>query len=107
LASVLGFEIDLETSVEPFKQYLTNLGYDEKLFTVREIVDKVIATKETVRICGKIPAYATSLSVNKVGLDVEHRELQDTTQHNNQERVGLNAKHRNCGFAECWEVNLV
>lgn len=65
-------EIDLETSVKPFKQYLTNLGYDEKLFTVRKIVDKVIATKEQVTICGKIPAYATSLSVNKVGLDAKY-----------------------------------
>jgi hypothetical protein len=41
-------EIDLETSVEPFKQYLSNLGYEDKLFTVRKIVDKIIATKETV-----------------------------------------------------------
>jgi site-specific DNA recombinase len=65
-------EINLETSVEPFKQYLSNLGYEEKLFTIRKIVDKVIATKEKVRICGKIPAYATSLSVKKVGLDVKH-----------------------------------
>lgn len=88
-------EIDLETSVKPFKQYLTNLGYEEKLFTVRKIVDKVIATKEQVRICGKIPAYATSLSVNKVGLDVEHSDTRDTTQHNSDRQVGLDAKHWN------------
>jgi site-specific DNA recombinase len=86
-------EIDLETSVEPFKQYLSNMSYEDKLFTVRKIVDKIIATKENVRICGKIPAYATSLTVNKVGLDVEHSDTRDTTQANKQEQVGLNAKY--------------
>ncbi len=86
-------EIDLETSVEPFKKYLSNLGYEDKLFTVRKIVDKIIATKENVRICGKIPAYATSLTVNKVGLDVEHSDTRDTTQANKQEQVGLDAKY--------------
>jgi hypothetical protein len=95
-------EIDLETSVEPFKQYLSNLGYEDKLFTVRKIVDKIIATKETVRICGKIPAYATSLTVNKVGLDVEHSDTRDTTQAIKQEQVGLNAKYWHSRFAECW-----
>jgi site-specific DNA recombinase len=92
-------EIDLETSVEPFKQYLTNLGYEEKLFTVRKIVDKVIATKEKVRICGKIPAYATSLTVEKVGLDVNNSDTQDTTQRNSDRQVGLDAKHWYCWFA--------
>jgi site-specific DNA recombinase len=92
-------EIDLETSVEPFKQYLSNLGYEDKLFTVRKIVDKIIATKEIVRICGKIPAYATSLTVNKVGLDVEHSDTRDTTQAIKQEQVGLNAKYWNCWIA--------
>jgi len=67
------------------------MSYEDKLFTVRKIVDKIIATKENVRICGKIPAYATSLTVNKVGLDVEHSDTRDTTQANKQEQVGLNA----------------
>lgn len=89
-------EINLETSVDPFKKYLSNLGYEDKLFTVRKIVDIVIETKETVRICGKIPAYATSLTVNKVGLDVEHSDTRDTAIQNNQEKVGLNAKYWNC-----------
>ncbi|MCA9328431.1 hypothetical protein KC959_01550, partial [Candidatus Saccharibacteria bacterium] len=87
--------------VEPFKQYLANLGYEDKLFTVRKIVDKIIATKEQVRICGKIPAYATSLTVNKVGLDAEHSDTRDTTTQNNQEQVGLNAKHWDCWLAKC------
>lgn len=92
-------EIDLESSVEPFKQYLSNLGYEDKLFTVRKIVDKIIATKENVRICGKIPAYATSLTVNKVGLDVEHSDTRDTKQHNSDRQVGLDAKYWYCWVA--------
>lgn len=100
-------EIDLETSVEPFKQYLSNLGYEDKLFTVRKIVDKIIATKETVRICGKIPAYATSLTVNKVGLDVEHSDTRDTTQAIKQEQVGLDAKYWHRWTSKCWEVDTV
>lgn len=98
-------EIDLESSVEPFKKYLENLGYDEKLFTVRKIVDKVIATKEKVRICGKIPAYATSLTVKKVGLDVEHSDTRDTTQPNSDRQVKLDAKHWDRGTAECRQVH--
>ncbi|MGH7197076.1 MAG: recombinase family protein [Candidatus Saccharimonadales bacterium] len=100
-------DIDLETSVEPFKQYLSNLGYEDKLFTVRKIVDKVIATKENVRICGKIPAYATSLTVNKVGLDVEHSDTRDTTQAINQEQVGLNAKHWHCRPTKRRQIDAV
>lgn len=94
-------EIDLETSVEPFKQYLSNLGYEDKLFTVRKIVDKIIATKEIVKICGKIPAYATSLTVNKVGLDAERSDTRDTTQAIKQEQVGLNAKHWYSQYSKC------
>lgn len=100
-------EIDLETSVEPFKKYLENLGYEDKLFTVRKIVDKIIATKETVRICGKIPAYATSLTINKVGLDVDHSDTRDTKQHNSEAQVGLDAKYWNYRIAKCWQVNLI
>ncbi len=40
-----------------------------------------------------IPAYASSLSVNKVGLNAKHSDSRDTTQPINQEQVGLNAKH--------------
>jgi site-specific DNA recombinase len=88
--------IDLETFAEPFKQYLSNLPYEDKLFTVRKIVDKVIATKEKITICGMIPAYASSISVKKVGLDVKHSDTQDTTQRNSDRQVGLDAKHWYC-----------
>lgn len=42
--------IDLESSVDLLKQYWANLAYEDKLFTVRKIVDKVITTKEKVTI---------------------------------------------------------
>ncbi len=64
--------IDLDSFVEPFKQFLGNLSYEDKLFTVRKIVDKVIATKEQVTICGLIPAYSTVVSEQQVVLDAKH-----------------------------------
>ncbi|HUC96327.1 MAG TPA: recombinase family protein [Candidatus Saccharimonadales bacterium] len=77
-------KVDLNTFVKPFKQFLTNLSYEDKLFTVRKIVDKVIATKEQVTICGMIPIYAVG-----------------------QEKVGLDAKYRNRRLAERWQINFV
>ncbi len=65
--------------MEPFKQYLANLPYEDKLFTVRKIVDKVIVTKEKVTICEMIPAYASSISVQKFGLNAKHWHGYDTT----------------------------
>ena len=72
------------------------MSYEDKIFTVRKIVDKVIATKEQITICGNIPAYANSMSIQKVGLNVKHSQLQDTTQPNMEGHVKLDAKHWNC-----------
>jgi site-specific DNA recombinase len=99
--------IDLDTFAEPFKQYLSNLPYEDKLFTVRKIVDKVIATKEKVTIWGMIPAYAASVSVKKVGLDVKHSDTQDTTQRNSDRQVGLDAKHWHCRITECRQIHTI
>lgn len=99
--------IDLQAFVGPFKEFLTNMEYEDKLFTVRKIVDKVVATKEQITICGNIPVFATAISVNKVGLDVEHSDTRDTTQANKQEQVGLNAKYWYRRLAECRQVDLI
>jgi hypothetical protein len=48
------------------------MSYKDKIFTVRKIVDKVIATKEKITICGMIQSYANSMSVQKVGLNAKH-----------------------------------
>lgn len=74
------------------------MSYDDKLFTVRKIVDKVIATKEQITICGNIPSYANSVAIQKVGLNVKHSQLQDTTKPNTEVEVGLDAKHWHSDF---------
>jgi hypothetical protein len=48
------------------------MSYEDKLFTVRKIVDKVIATKEQVTICGLIPVYEPIVSEQYVGLHAKH-----------------------------------
>ena len=91
--------IDLEAVTEPFKQYLSNLAYDDKLFTVRKIVDKVVATKEKVSICGNIPVYATSLTLQKVDFNANYSDIQNATQPNTEGHVKLDAKYRDRGVA--------
>ncbi|MDB5177307.1 MAG: Site-specific recombinase, invertase Pin [Candidatus Saccharibacteria bacterium] len=38
-----------------FKELLSELEFEEKLTVVHQVIDKVIATKETVTLCGNIP----------------------------------------------------
>lgn len=64
--------IDFESVANNFRESLTDMPYEDKLFTVRKIVDKVIATKERVTICGQIPVLYHSVDA-RVGLYVEHR----------------------------------
>ena len=55
-----------------FRGSLTDMPYEDKLFTVRKIVDKVIATKEQVKICGRIPVLEHLVGA-QVGLYVDNR----------------------------------
>ena len=70
--------IYLDSFAEPFGQFLGNLSYEDKLFTVRKIVDKVISTKEKVTICGLIPAYSAVISEQQVVLDAKHWHCRPT-----------------------------
>lgn len=60
--------LDPEKLVAPFKQFIDNLSFDDKLFIVRRLTDKIVATKEEVTICGFIPlmdkAEAAKLAKN-------------------------------------------
>lgn len=55
ISVILLKDIDLNVVAAPFKKFLDKLPYDDKLSTVRTNVDKVIAIKEKVEICGSIP----------------------------------------------------
>jgi site-specific DNA recombinase len=64
--------INVEDIVNRFTQFIGKLSFEDKLFTVRKLVDKVIATKEEVIICGHIPVMALA-TAGKVELRAEHR----------------------------------
>jgi site-specific DNA recombinase len=69
--------LDPTMLVKPFADFMQNLDYKGKVFTVRKIVDKVVATKEEVTICGFIPVLEAPAA----------------------EKLGLHAKYRDCGVA--------
>lgn len=77
--------LDTDAFTESFKAFLADLTYEDKLFTVRQVVDRVEATKELVIICGNIP-IPKKISGSQVGLRVNNR-------------------HRR--FAECREIDAV
>lgn len=67
-------QIDPKQLVEPFRELLQNMDFDAKQFTTRKIVDKIIATKEEVTICGFIPLIDNSASRKvKYGPIYRHR----------------------------------
>lgn len=49
--------MDIEHLAKGFNQFMSKLPFEGKLFTVRKIVDKVIATKEEVTIWGLYTRY--------------------------------------------------
>lgn len=48
-------EINADELAEKFTQLVDNLEFSDKLSITRKLIDKVIATKEEVTICGNIP----------------------------------------------------
>ena len=74
--------VPLEKIVDGVIKLVKDLDFKDKRQIVEQIVDKVVATKEEVKICGFIPVIT-------------------------EEQVGLNGKYRNRRPAECWQINLV
>lgn len=52
--------LDPEKLVEPFKQFINDLSFQDKLFIVRRLTDKIVATKQEVTICGFIPLLSNA-----------------------------------------------
>jgi len=48
-------KINPQDLIEPFAKFLDDIPFEQRLFTVRKIIDKVVATKEEVILCGNIP----------------------------------------------------
>lgn len=69
-------DLDPEKLVEPFKQFIDNLSFDDKVFITRKITDKIVATKDEVTICGFIPlihSVETKDTAGKVKYEPDYR----------------------------------
>jgi hypothetical protein len=98
--------MDLEHLAKGFNQFMSKLPFEGKLFTVRKIVDKVIATKEEVTIWGFIPAMETIPS-GKERFRAEDSNYWNSNIPNEGGKVGLRAINRDCRVAKCWEVDII
>lgn len=87
-------DLDLQHLADGFNGFMKKLPYEAKLFTVRKIVDKVIATKEEVTIWGFIPAMEVS-SAGKEGLHANDSNYWNSNIPNEGRKVGLRAINRN------------
>jgi len=90
--------IDSQQLSRAFSKFIKELSYERKLFTVRKLVDKVIATKEEVTICGFIPVSSIN-QLEMVVLRASNSNGEDNTQLNFAEKVGLRASNRHRGLA--------
>ncbi len=79
--------VDPDRIVKLFTEKLGALQFTDRLFVVRQIIDKIVATQEGVTIWGHIPVPVTA--------------------NGGVSQVGLRAKHRDCRVAERWEEYAV
>jgi hypothetical protein len=80
-----------------------NLSFTEKKEIIRKVITKIIATKQEVKIWGRIPLLATpdggTINGNGNSLFATHLE--------NEERTDLNVNHSHRGVTERREINPV
>lgn len=72
--------VPLEKLVDGVIKLVEDLDFAERRHIIQQVVDKVVATKEEVTVCGIIPVLAV-------------------------QQVGLNGKHRNRRPAKCRQIN--
>lgn len=72
--------VPLEKLVDGVLKLVEDLDFAERRHIIQQVVDKVVATKEEVTVCGLIPVLAV-------------------------QQVGLNGKHRNRRPAKCRQIN--
>lgn len=73
-----------------------NLSFTEKKAIIKRVITKIVATKQEIKIWGRMPLLATpesgTINNNENSIFANHLE--------NTRKVGLNAKYRNCGITE-------
>lgn len=97
--------MDIQSTSKAFSKFINDLSYEDKLFTVRKIVDKVVATKEEVTIYGLIPTMETVPAGAGSEL-INSQENQSNAVHiNNGEKVGLRAINRYRRPPKCRQIH--
>lgn len=78
-----------------------NLSFTEKKEIIKRVVTKIVATKQEVKVWGRIPLLATpeneTINNNENSIFANHLL--------NERKVGLNVSNWNCGIAECWKID--
>lgn len=80
-----------------------NLSFTEKKAIIKKVITKIVATKQEIKIWGRIPLLATPES----GIINNHENSIFANHLENERKVGLNVEHRYCGFAKCWQINAI
>lgn len=96
--------MDLDHLAKGFNEFMAKLPFEGKLFTVRKIVDKVIATKEEVTISGFIPTME-SIASGKERFRAEDSDYWNSNIPNEGGKVGLRAINRNSRTAKCRQID--
>lgn len=75
-----------------------NLSFTEKKAIIKRVITKIVATKQEVKIWGRIPLLATPesgiINNNENSIFANHLET--------NRKVGLNVEHWHRWIAECW-----
>ncbi len=92
--------ITLEQYFEGTVQRIENLSFTEKKAIIKKVVTKVVATKQEVKIWGRIPLLATPESevINNNGKSIYANNLEE------EREVGLNGQYWHRRPAKCWQV---
>lgn len=114
--------ITIEQYFDGTVKRVENLSFTEKKAIIRKVITKIIATKQEVKIWGRIPLLATpdggTINGNGNSLFATHLENEERTDLNvnhsnsyfanhleNTRKVGLNVKHRHRWSAKRREID--
>lgn len=90
--------ISIEQYFDETIKRVGNLSFTEKKAIIKRVVTKIVATKQEVKVWGRIPLLATpeneTINNNENSIFANHLL--------NERKVGLNVSNRYCGFAKCW-----
>lgn len=116
--------ITIEQYFDGTVKRVENLSFTEKKAIIRKVITKIIATKQEVKIWGRIPLLATpdggTINGNGNSLFATHLENEERTDLNvnhsnsyfanhleNTRKVGLNVKHRHSRPTQRRQINPV